>query len=181
MLPVRYIFMSPIPENRRVSVLIFKKSQTQNLQISLFYLKEQSPKEKIWNSVLLNKILGPKNGQNWFYPWWRQKLFYLVSLKILLLNKQRKKNFFQVQPLKIFNSNFFVVADFRVAGKTFWGLAPEKWYFGFGVLQFFSEKSLHPTPHTWPLTIDHLYLGKINGLINAASRCNPQFVSNGRG
>ena len=65
--------------------------------------------------------------QNFRPQKWAKLILPMVKAKTILFSfsldfafKQTKETFFfQVQPLKIFNSNFFVVADFRVAGKTF--------------------------------------------------------------
>ena len=85
-LPIKYIFMIPIPENRQRFHL--KKTQrpykwinflTFANTLTLILLLKIIDKKKIWNSVGLKFFRSPTIGIYWFCLWWMQKQFFCFS------------------------------------------------------------------------------------------------------
>ena len=109
MLPIRNIFMSPIPKNRGTwpNVRAVHAQQSFNLKIiagTLFIHQWTFDKNKIGNKILLNIFFYfPKMGKTVFDLYKGYIMFSSVSLQILL----KKHILFQVQPLNILNE-FFV-------------------------------------------------------------------------
>ena len=101
-------------------VFTFKKSKgALKFFIIVFFsktfilLQRLIAKMKILNSALFNIFLGLKNGQDWFYPWRRRKLFFVFP-QFVLLNKLRNKFCFRRKILNRINNMLII---FRITGK----------------------------------------------------------------
>ena len=99
LLPIRYIFRSSLPKNRRFlpSVRAVKFSHSKitgaleifflNLQIPSFHFKNQSTKRNFGIQLCLVIFLGPQNGQNCLPMVMAKTFYFFVSLQFLPFNK----------------------------------------------------------------------------------------------